>query len=178
MITLTNLHWSTQYSKDRGWELYDPSGDTFSFSFFIYFFKCAFYIYIVWAVIYFLTIFVVRREKIKEKNYDTLFKYLASTDPGARKLWYSKGRKYAAVMFMLTHFVIFCGLTIISFFCYFSMWFNLFMVFNVLIFGTWRGAGFYMDYFCKKYEINLAKVEDVYKQILEKQKQEKDNKNK
>lgn len=158
LITLTNLHWSTQYSKNRGWDLYDPSGDEFSFEFFIFFFKCTFSIYFTWAVIYYVIIFIVRRKKIKERNYDTLFKYLASTDKGARKLWYSRGKKYAGVMFMLTHIGIQLGLTCLAFLCYFSIYLNILVVCTTLTFNTWRRAGFYMDYFCKKYEINLSLI--------------------
>mmetsp|Transcript_16077 Transcript_16077/g.17860 ORF Transcript_16077/g.17860 Transcript_16077/m.17860 type:complete len:141 (-) Transcript_16077:177-599(-) len=130
MITMTNLHWSTQYNKERGWDVYDSSEDTFSFSFLYEYFRCCSIIYFSWAAIYFLIIFIVKRKKIKERNYDTLFKYLSSTDPVSRKLYYSMGKKYAALMFMATHIVTFLILTFISFLCYFSFWLNIALVFT------------------------------------------------
>ncbi|CAI2367403.1 unnamed protein product [Moneuplotes crassus] len=165
MITMTNLHWSTQHNKDRGWDLYDTSENTFSFEFFWYYVTNAFQYYIIWAVVYFLILFVVKRRRIKERNYDTLFIYLSNNDKGARKLWYSKGKKFAPFFYMLTHMVIFLSLTCLSFLCFFSMYLNIFMIALTLFSSAWRGATFYMDYFCKQYEINLANIEELYKEI-------------
>eukprot|EP00344_Euplotes_crassus_P000761 CAMPEP_0196997648 /NCGR_PEP_ID=MMETSP1380-20130617/3198_1 /TAXON_ID=5936 /ORGANISM="Euplotes crassus, Strain CT5" /LENGTH=72 /DNA_ID=CAMNT_0042413935 /DNA_START=602 /DNA_END=820 /DNA_ORIENTATION=- len=39
------------------------------------------------------------------------------------------------------------------------------MIALTLFSSAWRGATFYMDYFCKQYEINLANIEELYKEI-------------
>lgn len=107
MIALSNLHWVTQYNKNRGWDVYDPSGDEFNLSFILYFYFVSCSIYLTWAFCYFIFIFVIRAKHIKERNYLTLFKYMRNTDKAAKKLWNSWGPQYSGFLFMLTHFVIF-----------------------------------------------------------------------
>ena len=166
MLMMYNLHWVTQYNKDRGWQLYDTSEDKFTIGFVIYYYMAACTLYLSWALIYYLIIFVFRAKKIKERNYLTLFQWMSDTDKNAEKLWNKWGPKYSGLLFMTTHFIIFLMTTFISLISYFSFYFNVLCLSIVFCTCWWRGSCFYMDYFSKKYEFNLAKIEDEYNKAI------------
>lgn len=125
MLMMFNLHWVTQFNKQRGWDLYDSSKDKLTIGFVIYYYMAACTLYISWGIIYYLIIFVFKAKKIKERNYLTLFKWMSDTDKNAEKLWNKWGPEYAGLLFMTTHFVIFLMTTFISLISYFSFLFNL-----------------------------------------------------
>lgn len=167
MLIAYNLHWVSQYNKERGWELYDNSQDYLSFSFVWYFYLASTSLYLVWAVIYYIILFVTNAKSIEKHQDITLFSYCIAVSPMWKKLWFKFGPEYAPPFFIITHYVKFTLTTTVSLIWYFSIHANILAI--ILIFGVsvWNGASFYMDYFPKKYETNLAKIDEIYKSKIQ-----------
>jgi hypothetical protein len=60
---------------------------------------------------------------------------------------------------------------IVGMLSYHSMWLGYCLILFYFLIGCWNGASYYMEYFSKKYEKQLAEL-----QSLEQQTQEKENK--
>jgi hypothetical protein len=109
-------------------------------------------IYFIWFVIYALINFVIAAESVKKHNFDSTYKYFK------RKSWVQKlmnkiGPNIGPAIFLAFHFTYFLITLlygIIQFHCH---WFNLLCILWLLATSTWNGACFYMEYFCKQYEV-------------------------
>lgn len=65
------------------------------------------------------------------------------------------------LIFLLTHFTYFIVTLLYALLQYHFKWFNLFCILALLLQSAWNGACFYMEYFCKKYELELAKLQQI-----------------
>ena len=122
--------------------------------------------YFTWLVIYFGINFVFAAKRIKARNYDNLF-LLYSRQKGASSMLNLLGEKFAPVMFIVVHFSFFFITFVFSFIAYFSETANTFLILLWLTWSVWNGSCFYMDYFSKKYELSLERLEEVEKEINE-----------
>jgi len=114
--------------------------------------------YLLWASIYFLIIFVIRAKHIVEKNYDNLYRYFKSSG-WTREQLNKFGKVGAPIAFMLFHFLFYLTGHILGMLCYHHQYFNYLMAFIWISVAFKNGAGFYMDYFSKKYEDQLKALE-------------------
>lgn len=69
------------------------------------------------------------------------------------------GPKFAPVVFMSGHVAFFFASSTVAIVSYFNYYVNTFFMLAWLTLSIWNGANFYMEYFAKKYEINLKKLE-------------------
>mmetsp|Transcript_27191 Transcript_27191/g.31365 ORF Transcript_27191/g.31365 Transcript_27191/m.31365 type:complete len:83 (-) Transcript_27191:27-275(-) len=68
-------------------------------------------------------------------------------------------------VYLGSHFLVAHITMTIAIGCYFSFYFHCIIMVFLSCTCFWNGATFYMDYFSKKYEANLAKLDDVHKKI-------------
>lgn len=167
MILMWNLHWRTQYNENRGWNLYDAKKDTLTFSFIKDYYTSCLIVYLFWAVNYYILVFVILDKRIKERHYETIITYYTSRENAIGKYLKSFGENYSGLAYVITHFLVCQILFSISIVCYFSYYFHLFVIVLTSSVSFWNGASFYMDYFSKKYEINLAKLDKLHEKVGE-----------
>ena len=74
---------------------------------------------------------------------------------------YRLGNGMAPVIFVSIHFAFFLVCHFGSLLCFYSFEFHTFALLFWLIWSIWNGSCFYMDYFSKKYEASLQRLEEV-----------------
>lgn len=129
------------------------------------FFVFPLFLYFIWATCYVLINFVIARKRIKERNYDNMFSYYLSM-PTTKKIIYCCGRNYVLVVFMGVHFSFFLFCHCCAMLVFYSYWFHTLCLNFWLCWSIWNAACFYMDYFAKKYDASLAKLEAVEEKLL------------
>lgn len=167
MVLMFNLHWNTQYNENRGWALYNAKEDTFSFTWLKEYYLSAVSIYLIWAISYYLMVFVLLKQRIKQRNYDTLVAFHITKETAVGKFLKSYGPAYEGVIYIVSHFLIIQIIFLFTIICYFSFYASLLVVMLTSSVSFWNGATFYMDYFSKKYEINLKKLDDLHDNMSE-----------
>ena len=175
-VLMWNIHWYNQYSETRTWDLYDAKNDTFSWSFVKDYYFAALTMYLIWNVGYYLLVFIVLEKRIKERKYQTLVAYHITKNTGAGKIFAKYGPEYEGLMYCISHAIGTTILITLSMLCFFSLYFNVFVIVFTSSVSFLNGASFYMDYFSKKYEINLTKLDNLNKQFDDNQ--DKNNKKK
>lgn len=167
MILMWNLHWHTQYSQTRTWALYDAKNDTLSWTFIKEFYSAAFTMYFIWCIGYYLLVFVILDKRIKERHYMTLVAYHVTKGTGPGKLYEKYGPKYEGIMYCLSHAAGVCIFFTLALICFFSYHFHVLVIVFTSSVSFLSGASFYMDYFSKKYEVNLSKLDEIKTRVSE-----------
>jgi len=116
--------------------------------------------YLVWCSLYGILNFVIAAERIKKRNYDSTYVHF-NKKPGIHKLLQKFGLKFVPIIFLFAHFSFFfvCHLFAIVQFHFFYL--NTFIVCMWMTLSFWNGACFYMEYFSKRYEMQLAKLQQM-----------------
>ena len=130
-------------------------------------------LYFFWAFFYYLKIFVISQKRIQERNYDTMFKYISSMS-FFNTIVKITGERMAPVGFIILHFGYCCLTGLCGYACFMNKWVNLAYVTFWLVISVYNGANFYMEYFAKKYETSLAKLEELEKTLTTVQETKKD----
>lgn len=126
--------------------------------------------YLCWLIVYFFINFVIAAKRIRERNYDTLY-YYYNNQPWANKLLDRKGCLRGPVLFLSFHFVFFFICHCYALLCWCSYYFATFSVVFWLAWSLWNSSCFYMDYFSKKYEASLSRLDQVQQKLEEDSKQ-------
>lgn len=71
------------------------------------------------------------------------------------------GPKFAPVVFMSGHVSFFFLSSMVAIVGYLNYYINTFLMFAWITLSIWNGANFYMEYFSKKYELNLKKLDEL-----------------
>lgn len=137
-----NVHWNIRDTEERiYWGFYDTSNDTFSMEFFSKYLIASSTIYALWAIPYFL-LFSMEGQRygelkvIKEKGYQGKFIYL------------------------VFHYLVFaCSGCTIGLLSYFYQPMHILVIAVVSCISFWNGGKYYMEYFGRKYEVNLSLLE-------------------
>ena len=116
--------------------------------------------YILWIAIYFMINFVLAAKIIKERNFDNMYGYYIK-QKWAFDLLHKFGPAMAPVIFLSVHFMFFFVCHIFSMVCLYSFYWHTICILFWLTWSIWNGSCFYMDYFSKKYEIGLQRLEEV-----------------
>lgn len=167
MILMWNLHWRTQYSTTRDWALYDAKKDTFSIEFLKDYYKAGICQYLLWSFLYYMIVFVIAAKRIKSRNYATLMTYYSEKGGAETRFFNRFGPQYAGLMYLASHFGVFLVTSTIGLFSYFSFYFHSVFIIAMSSCCFWNGATYYMDYFSKKYESNLSKLDDLKEKIID-----------
>jgi hypothetical protein len=87
--------------------------------------------------------------------------------PGPAKILQSFGLKYAPLVFMTLHICFFIFSSIFAIIAYSSFYVHTFLVLMWIMMSIWNGANFYMEYFARKYETNLKRLEEIEVRLTE-----------
>ncbi len=123
-------------------------------------FLIPFALYLMWAALYYLKVFVISSSKIKEKNYETMYVYYENQN-WAKKILHTFGSRYAQLVFMSFHVAFFIVSSIFAIVAYTNFYVHTFLTLMWITMSIWNGANFYMEYFSKKYESNLKMLEQI-----------------
>lgn len=166
LLTSWNLRWTTiAYEQalnenDRYFVSIDEQREHFNLSYFTKMFFIPLGLYLLWAFLYYMKVFVISKKKIQQKNYETMYIYYHN-QPGARRILEKFGQSFAPIVFMCFHivfFIISSGFAVAAF-SNFYLHTLLTIIWTTL--SIWNGANFYMEYFSRKYESNLKMLEQL-----------------
>jgi hypothetical protein len=115
-------------------------------------------LYLLWASLYSLKIFVCSAKKIKERNYETMYVYYIQ-QPWAERILYTFGRRFAPLVFMSLHVTFFVISSIFAILGYTSFYIHTAFLLMWITLSIWNGANFYMEYFSRKYESSLKALD-------------------
>ena len=65
------------------------------------------------------------------------------------------------ILFCLGHYVFFLSSHLIAMLSFEHYWVNVFFCGFYITVAMWNGANYYMEFFCKRYEAKLAKIESL-----------------
>jgi hypothetical protein len=105
--------------------------------------------------------------RYSSNHLDTLLKHHLKLNDKTTELLNKFGPKYSALMYLLYHFTVSMFTIFISVACYFSFYMNVLLMVVLSSVCFWNGATYYMDYFSKRYESNLAKLDMVKQKVNE-----------
>ena len=108
--------------------------------------------YALWAVGYYLKIFVISSRKIQDKGYHTLFRYMTrKPQTFFGRLARALPRWASPLIFMAWH-VLFCAVTFVL---TWTMWqsyaANTAFLVTMMFMSAWNGGNYYFEVFAKKY---------------------------
>ena len=121
-------------------------------------------LYLLWAGLYSLKVFVISSKKIKEKNYETMYVYYMD-QPWAASILSRFGLRFAPLVFMSLHVSFFVISSIFALLAYQSFYLHTFLLLMWVTLSIWNGANFYMEYFSRKYEQSLRALEELQENI-------------
>eukprot|EP00928_Gymnodinium_smaydae_P006269 TRINITY_DN121_c0_g1_i1.p1 TRINITY_DN121_c0_g1~~TRINITY_DN121_c0_g1_i1.p1 ORF type:complete len:489 (-),score=103.44 TRINITY_DN121_c0_g1_i1:89-1513(-) len=147
-ITLWTLRWYAYNDDGLGFVKFPPVDRTILPSLILY---------AIWAIGYFLNIFVYSKTRIVERGFDTLYKYMA-LDLGYIKRVPKKLQNHGPIVFMAGHLSLFLVSTPYHKVGY---WPQTILLFLALACGIHNGGRYYVDYFWTCYERNAALYLDV-----------------
>lgn len=166
LTTMWSLHWKTSYNVNKTWKLYDARNDTFGFEFLLNYYGYAILFYLLWACVFYLITFIIAKKRMEERGYNNLYKLYMAKGKGFEYNFINKfGSKYTVLMYFLMHFTSFLVTSTFALPGFFFFSYNSLMLLLLCGSSFWNGASYYMDYFSKRYEVNLSKLDEIEKQI-------------
>ncbi|CDW79016.1 UNKNOWN [Stylonychia lemnae] len=183
LVTSYNLRWTTLFYErslpegERYFLNIDEDNEKFTLNFLFKMFFIPFAVYILWAFLYYMKVFIISSKKIKERNYETMYIYYYN-QAWAKKILDKAGPQFGPIVFMSFHvgfFILSSGFAIIAFN---SFWVHTILTLIWTIMSIWNGANFYMEYFSRKYEANLKMLGQIEQQLTLDAKQEATESNK
>ncbi|WIA18630.1 hypothetical protein OEZ85_003336 [Tetradesmus obliquus] len=114
--------------------------------------------YAAWAVAYYLKIFVVSAERIRQRGYVTLFTYVTTTTKGVYAAIAKRvPRQYRPQVYLFLH-MCFCATTAaFSWLAWRSFALHTGLLAAMGAVSMWHGASYYFEVFAKRYLAELAK---------------------
>jgi len=141
---------------------------------FMNFFGFPLILYFSWFTVYFMINFIWAKERIARKKYDNMFK-LYWNQKWSKTMLSALGKDKVYLMFFFIHFSFFFSCHLVSIVCFYHEYFHTFCICLWLVWSIWNAACFYFNYFAKKYETSLAKLEEVNEPVTKKDEAEKKN---
>jgi hypothetical protein len=166
LTTMWNVHWKTSYNEELSWNLYDAKNDTFGVDFLLNYYGYAILFYVIWASAFYLVTFVIAKKRMEKRGYHNLYKMFMTKGKGFEYNFINKyGEKYTVPMYFVMHFLSFLVTSTIALPGFFFFSYSCVMMVYLCGSSFWNGATYYMDYFSKKYEVNLMKLDEIEKHI-------------
>eukprot|EP00922_Rhytidocystis_sp_ex-Travisia-forbesii_P036042 GHVS01053469.1.p1 GENE.GHVS01053469.1~~GHVS01053469.1.p1 ORF type:complete len:661 (+),score=122.90 GHVS01053469.1:148-2130(+) len=120
--------------------------------------------YLLWSCLYYTKLFIVSAFKIEKNNYATLYKYVA-IEQGKLSRLPEALQDHGEAVFMACHFgLFFFGYLVVPILAR-SFYAHTLFVVSVLSTQIYNGGSFYMDYFAKHYESQLAVIEQMQEHV-------------
>jgi hypothetical protein len=113
--------------------------------------------YLLWAIFYYLKIFVISSKRIQERGYHTLFRYMTAKPKSlAGRLYQAIPRRLAPLIFMLWH-VLFCAVTFcLSWVMWQHFWLNTAFLGLMFAMSAWNGGNYYFEVFAHRYVTDVG----------------------
>lgn len=109
-------------------------------------------LYLCWATMYYLKIFVFSEKRIQQRGYATLFKYMTSNKKTAfAKFMLRFPRHYQPIVFLGIHLSFCLVCLVLGVFCWNSYWVHTILISGLSCVSVWNGANFYFEVFANKY---------------------------
>ena len=115
-------------------------------------------LYLTWAGLYSLKVFVISSKRIKERNYETMYVYYMN-QAWAAKILSKFGLRYAPLVFMSLHVTFFVISSVFAILAYSSFYIHTLLLLSWVTLSIWNGANFYMEYFSRRYESSLRALD-------------------
>lgn len=124
-------------------------------------------LYGIHTMIMFLINFIWAKKRIAARNYETMFQYF-ERQKSWHKIFYRFGDKMAPVVFVSCQIFMFCVSHLLAISCFYSYSWNTALLILWLSWSVWNASCFYMDYFAKKYETSMLKLEALQGELEKK----------
>ena len=129
------------------------------------FFLRGFLLYLLWAVLYYLIIFILTFKRCQTKHNLTLYTWmLEDTSAWPYKLSGVLGERFRPVIFMSVHLSVFSVGLVVSYLCLLSFVFCTGLIMLIGFVCERNAASYYIDYFGKDYEKRLQELKVLEKQ--------------
>ena len=101
--------------------------------------------YLLWAIIYSLINFTICAKKIRERRYDTLYRYFETI--GWSKKIMARAGKFAPIVFMAFHFAFFSIGHFIAIISFYSLWMHQILMMVWVLSCIYNGSCYYVRFF-------------------------------
>jgi hypothetical protein len=151
--------WAARYNNCQ-WPVCHTTPTIYSYLFY----PCV--LYLIWALIYYVIIFVISFERCEKKNNTTLFRYLLENK---NSIFYKYsgilGEKVRPLAFMFIHMILTFVTFVVTFISFYSQWLQLILILIAIIKTFWATATYYMEIFSKNYELKLEELDNIRKSL-------------
>ena len=121
--------------------------------------------YLIWAVLYYLIIFVITFQRCQAKHNLTLYTWMMEDSKAYAYRWSGAfGEALRPLIFMLGHLTVFSVGIVVSYIAMVSFVMNTALLMWIGVISVWNASGYYMEYFAKDYEKKLAELKEMSKQ--------------
>lgn len=108
--------------------------------------------YALWAVAYYLKIFVVSSQRIQDRGYHTLFKYTTRKPNSLAGKVVSKLPRWVAPLAFMANHVLFCAVTFaLAWLMWSHYWINTLFLIWCIAMSAWNGGNYYFEVFAHQY---------------------------
>lgn len=146
MLSMWNMRWYTmphQLTMPEKERRFLDLDESFSYTKFL---LVPFLFYLAWVIVYFIIHFVVAKDRIKDRNYDTMFRAYEK-QPHMNKLMCTFGKKNAPLVFITGHLLFWFACHCAAITTFYNYYWHTFCIIFWLSWSVWNAAGYYMDYF-------------------------------
>ena len=112
--------------------------------------------YLIWAILYFMKIFVISSQKIQSRQYETLYNYVTSQKGLFSVVVLRFPRKLQPLAYQLTHMALTFAVMGLN-----TVWWSnrtaaMGFIVAAFVVAAWHGASFYFDHFAHRYVAGLG----------------------
>lgn len=112
--------------------------------------------YLLWAVLYYIKIFVVSSQRIRDRGYHTLFSYITSRRSLYSKVVLHSPKRLQPLVYMAVHLLLTATAQTAGWLWWHSHLAHTALLSLVFAVSSYGGATFYFDYFARKYLAGLG----------------------
>eukprot|EP01063_Lacrimia_lanifica_P029667 TRINITY_DN4574_c1_g4_i1.p1 TRINITY_DN4574_c1_g4~~TRINITY_DN4574_c1_g4_i1.p1 ORF type:complete len:380 (+),score=117.25 TRINITY_DN4574_c1_g4_i1:46-1185(+) len=119
------------------------------------------YFYVWWAVLYYVWIYIIRAQRIKDRGYETLFDYVTKATPLKALSRVTANVAVQRILYLAIH-ISFGGATMLlaALFQWHSWWAHLAFTAAIFSASCWNASGYYFTVFLRRYEESVQKRVD------------------
>jgi len=163
MTLTTHIRWYTipeQLGLPLDEQRFAPLADTSDWSGFLEnFFMWPFLIYFCWLICYAVINFLLT-DKVADYTHESCYKTFTN-NPKIKGMFSVP----LPLVFLATHFAYYLVLHCFAMISYHCYWVNVSVCIFFLLMSFYQGANFYMEYFSRKYEVQLSKLAALEEEV-------------
>lgn len=118
--------------------------------------------YLLWVIPYTIIVFYLAADRVKRKENVTLYSWMMVEKDGIGYAYGGRfGEKYRRLVFISHHIIVAMSLLIFSYVALISFWAHTFFIAVILLSSLWNAANYYIEFFARRYEKELEKLETL-----------------